>query len=91
MIGWDFNHRKKLSERNTKIRTILCAISLSRQGSLLVLWLMALRRMCFGRAPNTWELPVVFVTALNMALTSAARAFAKSDAGGGKCKHHIQR
>lgn len=61
--------------------TILCAISRSRHGNLLVLWLMALLRMCFGRAPNTWELPVVFVTALNMALTSAALAFAKSDAG----------
>lgn len=41
---------------------------------------MALRRICFGRAPNTWELPVVFVTALIMALISEARAFANSDA-----------
>lgn len=36
--------------------------------------------MCLGRAPNTWQLPVVLVTAFNMALTSAALAWAKATA-----------
>lgn len=60
--------------------TMLLAMSLSLQGSLLVLWLMALLLMCLGRAPNTWELPVVLVTAVNMAFTSAARALANAEA-----------
>lgn len=41
---------------------------------------MALLLMCLGRAPNTWELPVVLVTAINMAFTSAARALANAEA-----------
>lgn len=57
--------------------TILLATSLSLQGSRLVLWLMARLLMCLGSAPNTWQLPVVLVTAFSMAFTSAALAFAK--------------
>lgn len=57
--------------------TILLATSLSLQGSRLVLWLMARLLMCLGRAPNTWQLPVVLVTAFSIAFTSATLAFAK--------------
>lgn len=60
--------------------TILLATSLSLQGSRLVLWLMARLLMCLGRAPNTWQLPVVLVTAFSMALTSADLAWAKATA-----------
>lgn len=60
--------------------TILLATSLSLQGSRLVLWLMARLLMCLGRAPNTWQLPVVLVTAFSMALTSADLARAKATA-----------
>lgn len=60
--------------------TILLATSLSLRGSRLVLWLMARLLMCLGRAPNTWQLPVVLVTAFSMALTSAALALAKAPA-----------
>lgn len=38
--------------------------------------------MCLGRAPNTWQLPVVLVTAFSMALTSADLARAKATAEG---------
>lgn len=68
--------------------TVLCATPLSRQGSLLVLWLMARRRMCFGSAPNTWQLPVVLVTALSMAFTSAALALANRDAEDQRGRNH---
>lgn len=65
---------------NTVNLTILLATSLSLQGSRLVLWLMARLLMCLGRAPNTWQLPVVLVTAFSMALTSADLARAKATA-----------
>lgn len=60
--------------------TILFATSLSLRGRRLVLWLMARLLMCLGSAPNTWLLPVVLVTAFNIALTSAALALAKAPA-----------
>lgn len=49
-----------------------------------MLWLMARLLMCFGRAPNTWQLLVVTVTAFSMAWTSAALAFANGTAGKGR-------
>lgn len=61
--------------------TSLLAISRSLWGSRLVLWLMARLLMCLGSAPNTWQLLVVLLTALCMALTSAALAMAKPPAG----------
>lgn len=60
--------------------TTLLATSLNLQGSRLVLWLMARLLMCLGSAPKTWQLPVVLVTAFNMAFTSATLAFAKPPA-----------
>lgn len=77
------SHRQRvICRRNTKVFnfTILLATSLNLQGSRLVLWLMARLLMCLGRAPNTWLLPVVFVTAFSMAFTSATLAFAKPPA-----------
>lgn len=68
--------------------TILLATSLSLQGSRLVLWLMARLLMCLGRAPNTWQLPVVLVTAFIMALTSADLARAKATAGRSEREGH---
>lgn len=65
------------NQKGCHCRTILCAPSRSLLGSRLVSWLMALRRMCLGRAPNVWQLPVVLLTALSIAFTSAALALAK--------------
>lgn len=73
---WDV----KVRRRNIQSFTILLATSLSLQGSRLVVWLMARLLMCLGRAPNTWQLPVVLVTAFSMALTSAALTLAKGPA-----------
>lgn len=69
--------RQKLEFLNL---TALLATSLNLQGSRLVLWLMARLLMCLGRAPKTWQLPVVLVTAFSMAFTSATLAFAKPSA-----------
>ena len=60
--------------------TFLLARPLSLRGSRLVLWLMARLLMCLGSAPSTWQLPVVWLTAFSMALTSAALALIKPPA-----------
>lgn len=72
---------------NTLNFTILLATSLSLRGSRLVLWLIDRLLMCLGRAPYTWQLPVVLVTAVSMACTSAALALAKDPAEWRRLKH----
>ena len=79
-VAWDI----KMLKGNILDFTSLLATSLSLRGSLLVLWLMARLLMCLGRAPNTWQLPVVLVTAFSIALTSAARTLAKAPAEKGR-------
>lgn len=61
--------------------TSFLAISWSRLGKRLTLWLIARLRMCLGRVWNTRELEDFCETAFNMALISAARAWAKADTG----------
>lgn len=61
--------------------TSFLAISWSRLGRRLILWLIARLRMCLGRVWKTRELEDFCETAFNMALISAARAWAKADAG----------
>ena len=60
--------------------TSFWAISRNRRGRRLTLWLMALRLMCRGKVWKTSELEDFWVTAFNMALISAARAWAKVEA-----------
>lgn len=61
--------------------TSFLAISWSRLGRRLILWLIARLRMCLGRVWKTREFEDFCATAFNMALISAARAWAKVDAG----------
>lgn len=61
--------------------TSFLAISWSRLGRRLTLWLIARLRMCLGRVWKTRELEDFCETAFNMALISAARAWAKVDTG----------
>lgn len=87
--NWDFIQKicNKVSNDWIKTKfdnTILLATSLSLRGRRLVLWLMARRLMCLGRAWNTWLLAVVLLMAFSMALTSAALALAKAPAWQGE-------
>lgn len=66
--------------------TSFLAISCNRLGRRLTLWLMALRRMCRGRVWKTSELDDFWATAFNIALISAARAWANVEAVGGNGK-----
>lgn len=61
--------------------TSFLAISWSRLGRRLILWLIARLRMCLGRVWKTIEFEDFCETAFNMALISAARAWAKVDTG----------
>lgn len=61
--------------------TSFLAISWSRLGRRFTLWLIARLRMCLGRVWKTRELEDFCETAFNMALISAARAWAKVDTG----------